>query len=109
MQHVLCRTNGLCLKAMFGDKLADWIGKRVIFFAGQWNGEECVRVYGSPDIAAPMTIQIQLPRRKAFPMTMHTSAKDGAAPAKAAPQPSAEHVGFETFILNEDAEPPEGV
>jgi recombination protein RecT len=29
--------------------------------------------------------------------------------AKAAPQPSAEQVGFETFILNEDAEPPEGV
>ena len=26
---VTCKTNGICLKEMFGKKLADWIGKRV--------------------------------------------------------------------------------
>jgi hypothetical protein len=104
MQHVMCKTNGMCLKAMFGATLKDWIGKRVILFAGQWNGDEAIRVWGSPDIPKQITVEIALPRRKPFPMVMHTS-KDGAAPAKATP-PSAEQVGFDA-PGNPDSEPPE--
>ena len=36
---VACKTNGLCIKAMFGKTLADWIGKRITLFAGQFKGE----------------------------------------------------------------------
>lgn len=71
MQLVTCKTNGLCLKAMFGKELKEWIGKRVTLFAGQWNGEECIRVWGSPDIEKDFPISVELPRRKPIPMTMH--------------------------------------
>lgn len=70
-QLVLNKTNGICLRELFGRKLPEWIGKRVTLFAGQWNGEPCVRVWGSPDIDADRQVEIRLPRRKATMMTMH--------------------------------------
>jgi hypothetical protein len=86
MQLVMCKTNGLCLKAMFGKELKDWIGKRVTLFAGQWNGEECIRVWGSPDIAKDFPVSIELPRRKPIPMTMHAVKAAGKKPAESAPE-----------------------
>ena len=71
MQLVTAKTNGFCIRSMFGDKLADWIGKRVTLFPSTWNGEPAIRVWGSPDIAADMQVSVQLPRRKPIPMTMH--------------------------------------
>jgi hypothetical protein len=71
MQLVTPKTNGLCLKAMFGDKLADWVGKRVTLFPSTWNGEPAIRVWGSPDIEKDINVSIQLPRRKPIPMVMH--------------------------------------
>lgn len=73
-QIPLNKTNGLCLRAMFGRKVQEWIGKRVILFPGQWNGEEAIRVWGSPDIKEEMAVEVQLPRKKPFTMTMHTKA-----------------------------------
>jgi hypothetical protein len=79
MQHVMCKTNGYCLKAMFGPTLANWIGKRVTLFESQWNGEPCIRVWGSPDIQQNMNVSVQLPRRRPFEMVLHavTAAKPG--------------------------------
>lgn len=71
MELCLNKTNGLCLKAMFGKELQNWIGKRVTLFAGQWEGEECIRVWGSPDITEDSVIKIELSRKKPFNMTMH--------------------------------------
>jgi hypothetical protein len=71
LELVACKTNGLCLKSMFGKDLANWIGKRVTLFPGQWNGEECIRIWGSPDIEKQFEVSIELPRRRPFPMTMH--------------------------------------
>jgi hypothetical protein len=70
-QLVMCKTNGLCIKAMFGKKLADWVGKRVTVFPDTWNGEPCVRIWGSPDIAQDMEVEVSLPRRRPFKKTMH--------------------------------------
>lgn len=67
---VLNRTNGECFKAMWGRKLADWIGKRVTLFPDTWNGELAVRVYGSPDIRADMDVEIRLPKRKPLQKTL---------------------------------------
>lgn len=78
MELVMCKTNGICIKAMFGKELKDWVGKRVTLFAGQWNGEECVRVWGSPDIPKDFSVEVELPRRKPFAMVMHRMA--GEAP-----------------------------
>lgn len=71
LQLVAAKTNGICIKAMFGDKLADWIGKRVTLFPSTWNGEPAIRVWGSPDIEKDINVSVQLPRRKPIPMVMH--------------------------------------
>lgn len=71
MKLVACKTNGICLKLMFGPNLDNWIGKRVTLFPSLWNGEDCIRVWGSPDIDADMEATIQLPRRKPIKMKLH--------------------------------------
>jgi hypothetical protein len=70
-QLALNKTNGICLKSMFGKKVQEWVGKRVTLFASSWNGEECIRVFGSPDIAETNEITVQLPRKRPIQMTMH--------------------------------------
>lgn len=74
-QIVLNKTNGLCLKAMFGRKLGDWIGKRIVIFQGTTkfgaDTVDCIRIWGSPDIAKDITATISLPRKRPFDMVMH--------------------------------------
>jgi hypothetical protein len=70
-QLVACKTNGICMREMFGTELPKWVGKRVILFPSEWNNEPCIRVWGSPDIGANFDVEIKLPRRKPFRMTMH--------------------------------------
>lgn len=89
MQLVCCKTNGYSIKCMFGDKLSDWIGKKVTLFPSTWNGEPAIRVWGSPDIPADMPINIQLPRRKPIPMTMHRVVPGAPAGQVAPPPPAA--------------------
>lgn len=68
---VCCKTNGIALREMFGKQLSGWIGKRVTIFEDLWNGESCIRVWGSPDIEREFEIEISLPRRRPFKKTMH--------------------------------------
>lgn len=75
-QIALNKTNGICLRAMFGKKLSEWIGKKVIWFPGNWAGEEALRIWGSPDIKEAIDVKVELPRRKPFVMRMHTSAEE---------------------------------
>ena len=66
---VLNRTNGECIKAMFGRAVGDWVGKRVTFypapFTNTFTGEvgTAIRVRGSPDLPADKMVTIALPRR----------------------------------------------
>lgn len=76
-QIALNRTNGTCLREMFGRTLANWVGKRVVIFPGEWNGEPCIRIWGSPDIDRDMQIEVALPRRRPVPMTMHSTKAAG--------------------------------
>ena len=57
-QLALNKTNGICIKEMFGKKVQEWVGKRVTLFASVWNGEDCIRVYGSPDISETREITV---------------------------------------------------
>lgn len=68
---VTCKTNGICLREMFGKKLSEWVGKRVTIFPDTWNGEPCIRIWGSPDIEAELEVTVTLPRRRPFKKTMH--------------------------------------
>lgn len=94
-QLVLCKLNAHCLKAMFGAKVADWIGKRVTFFATDQimpmpsrKGDDryCIRVWGSPEIAQDFSFQWTPPRRKALTLTMHAVRRTETAPQATQPQ-----------------------
>lgn len=87
MKHVCCKTNGICIREMFGRKVTEWVGKRVTFFPDTWNGEPAIRVWGSPDIDRDIDVTVTLPRRKPFKKTMRPVGKT-AAPAKE-PEPAA--------------------
>lgn len=94
-QLVTCKTNGLCIKAMFGRTLAEWVGKRVTLFPDTWNGEPAVRVWGSPDIAHELDVEIALPRRRPFKKTMHKvapGARAAEATASGTPPPAAQAI-----------------
>jgi hypothetical protein len=69
-QLPLNKTNGICMKAMFGREVQKWVGKRVTLFPGNWDGEPAIRVYGSPDIEADMKVTVALPRKKPVEMVM---------------------------------------
>lgn len=70
-QLALNKTNGICLKEMFGKKVQSWVGKRVTLMPAMWNGDDCIRIYGSPDLGEDREIVVQLPRKRPQPMTMH--------------------------------------
>ena len=67
-QLALNKTNGLCLRKMFGNKPLEWIGKRVTFVPelDKFGSEtvDAIRIQGSPDIAKAIEIEIRMPRKK---------------------------------------------
>lgn len=73
---VLNRTNTDCLKSMFGVETERWKGKRVTFFPfpmkDPFTGQPitAIRLRGSPDITAPVSVTIRLRKRKPTVMTM---------------------------------------
>jgi hypothetical protein len=67
----LNRTNGICIKAMHGKKVQEWVGKRITLYAAPYEGDEAIRVWGSPDIEADFETKVELPRKRPFNMTMH--------------------------------------
>jgi hypothetical protein len=104
-QHVPSKTNGECIKAMFGKNLNDWNGKRVTFYPTTDKlGKETVdaiRVRGSPDIKETFTFSLKLPRKKARPVTMQKTGGTATATSQAAPtEPTPEGMP--------DEEPPPG-
>jgi hypothetical protein len=58
---------------MFGPSVKAWIGKNVTLYAQPdvFRGEPGIRVWGSPDLERDLVVQVKLPKRKAFSMTMH--------------------------------------
>lgn len=85
---VACKTNGMCIKEMFGKKLTAWVGKRIVLFPDTWNGEPCIRIWGSPDIPQDMRLTISLPRRRPFEKVMHCTAKANGTKPQVEPSES---------------------
>jgi hypothetical protein len=91
----LNKTNGICLREMFGRMVQDWVGHRVTLFAAIWDGEPAIRVWGSPELGADREVNIQLPRKRPFKMTMHRVLPKGATaapPVQQQQRPAAEQV-----------------
>lgn len=68
MQLAINKTNGLCLRKMFGNKPLEWVGKRVTFVPEQDKfGKETVdaiRIQGSPDMTSAIDVEIRMPKKK---------------------------------------------
>jgi hypothetical protein len=84
---VLNRTNGECLRGMWGRDTSAWIGKRVTLYPAPYDGDVAIRVKGSPDLEAPMMVEVKLPRKKPRQVQMQVTGRRAAAlvPADAAP------------------------
>lgn len=82
LELVLPKTNGECLRRMFGNNPHAWVGKRVTLFPSTTKfGREtvdCIRVWGSPDLPEDMPITVPQGRKKALEMVMHKVAAKGA-------------------------------
>lgn len=82
MQVVLNSTNGQCLRAMFGRKLSEWLGKRIGLCPekDRFGREEvdAIRIYGSPDIPQDISIEISLPRKKPKQRVLHCMRAESA-------------------------------
>lgn len=69
------KTNGYCLKRMFGNNPHDWIGKRITIYPTTTSfGKEkvdCIRIWGSPDLSSDIAITVPQGRKKPIEMTMH--------------------------------------
>lgn len=87
---VLNKTNGLCLKAMFGRRTGGWVGKRVTLFPApiDFEGAEiCVRVRGSPDIEKDLPFELKLARKKPRTIVMKRTGVSPAPKANGPPTP----------------------
>lgn len=91
-QMVLNRTNGECLKAMFGVETDNWIGKLVTFYPcpmkDPFTGENIVaiRVRGSPEIAATKRWTVRL-GKKMVTLTVQKTQQGQPTPELAAEAP----------------------
>ena len=75
-QLVLAKTNAIMIREMFGNRLSEWVGKRIHLNPTTTKlGPQtvpCIRVYGSPDLPADKQIQVKLPKKKPLTVTMRT-------------------------------------
>lgn len=92
---VLSKINGEACKSMWGLNVNDWIGKKIALYAtdkiAPYPGRKgadafCIRVYGSPDIAADVTYEFKMPNSPApFVITLRGPTKKPAAVAQEQP------------------------
>jgi len=89
LEYVCPKTNGFCMKRMFGNNPHDWIGKRVTWYGTQCKfGREdvdCLRIWGSPDIPEDMPITVPQGRKKPLEMVMHRTVTKKATASPTAP------------------------
>jgi hypothetical protein len=80
---IVNKTNALCLVGMFGEETDGWVGKRVTLFAKLVKfgpkTEPGIRVKGSPDLKAPLTVTVKLPKKRPEDMVMEVTRASGAS------------------------------
>ena len=92
-QWALNRTNGICLLEMFGRKPQEWVGHKVTLYqgkveSGSQRGEPAIRVWGSPELERDRDVEIALPRKRPFRITLHATRRkpEGEQPPPPPPQ-----------------------
>ena len=79
-QLALNRTNGECLKAMFGKRVKDWVGKQITLVPeiakfGKDN-VDAIRIKGSPSLEHSVDVEIRMPKRKPQKRTLVPTGKN---------------------------------
>ena len=102
LQLVLNKTNAFCLYRMFGSDPHSWLDKRITIYPTTTKfGREtldCIRVWGSPDIAEDLPITVPQGRKKAWETIMHrVASKKPQTAEQAIGKPSRE--GLDPRIL----------
>jgi hypothetical protein len=75
--------NTQCCAAMWGDDYEDWVGHKLTIHVvpcevkGQYFGQPSLRVKGSPDLAAAKRVEIVLPRRRPWTVTLVPTGRQG--------------------------------
>lgn len=113
LELVLNKTNGECLKGMFGRRTGQWIGRRVTFYPETVKAfgskKLAIRVLGSPDLPKDAEIQLQLGQEVETVVMKKTQEPKGggkkAAASKPAQQPSPPAPGRDTLAAGADIEP----
>lgn len=86
LELVLNKTNGECLKGMFGRRTGGWEGKRVTLYPKMVDafGDEvlAIRILGSPDLEADTKISCRV-GKKTVTMTMKKTTGKSKAPEPA--------------------------
>lgn len=89
-QLVLNKTNGECVKGLFGRKVAEWVNKRVTFYPVDVNAfgtkKLAIRVRGSPDLQSDRQIVCQI-GTDSVTVTMKKTAAKANGRQQAAPPP----------------------
>lgn len=87
LEFVLNKTNAFCLYRMFGGDPHSWIGHKITMFPTKTkfgrDDVDCIRIWGSPDIAEDMEITVPQGRKKRWETVMHAvkvSSSNGVAP-----------------------------
>lgn len=80
---VLNRTNGECLKAMWGRAPNEWVGRKVTLYPTMVqfgkSKELGIRVRGSPELESPIEAEVKLPKRKPVTVTLIPTGRGRAA------------------------------
>ena len=78
-KKMICNTTNLkYLVEMFGQLIKNWKGKSITIYSepGCFQGKDPgIRIYGSPDIPADMTVTIRLPRKKPTTKTLYKTGR----------------------------------
>jgi hypothetical protein len=104
LQLVLNKTNGECLRGMFGRKTGAWVGKRVTLYPKMVDAfgsqELAIRILGSPDLKEDLRIELNLGQKRSGAIMKKTGTKSAPAPAPE-PEPELEE---EALDVEHDAE-----
>lgn len=80
---LLNRTNAECIKEMWGRETEEWLGHRITLHTQQVRVgpkiEPGIRVKGSPELTAPRTFDLRLPRKKPIKTTLVPTGEAGKA------------------------------
>jgi hypothetical protein len=113
MQLILNKTNGECLKGMWGKRVADWIGKRVTMHVRKVRGiggqmVDGIRILGSPDIERDIDVECQIGVVLATIRLKKTAGKIAETAPPPESEPEADEFDPDTGELQPDSEVAQG-